>query len=350
MSKYVELEIQRLLRESTPAEQVAAHLISNLESSAAFLTPENVSATVQFLFHSGQYLSLIEFVLRHIDDKSFQIPWPHFLEALQKGAKNVDQKAVEALWKGVEQTQSIMEAAKATSFVSHAPQLQEAQRERRQKIQQAYLEKKNQLLEQLVILRTQELVEEEKDLLNSMQALYPGDAKIQSEVTSHRQRYALEILARRKPGARSAGLDFLHQRDTELEKAALVFHDVLLEAAEQEPTLAKDLAIAAYVIESYDTALEIMNLIPTEDASFAWLRLEILLAGRRFVELLAELSEVELALAHDPETFFATSYLRAQAYWGLGQKHTALEVIEGLLASRPHYRSASTLQSLWSSQ
>ncbi len=350
MSRYVELEIQKLLRDSTPAEQIAEHLISNLESSAAFLTPENVRATVQFLFHSGQYLSLIEFVLRHIDDKTFQIPWPHFLEALQKGAKKVEQKAIDSLWTGIEKTQGEQEASRATSFASYIPQLQTEQSERRQKVQKTYREKRDQLLEQLVILRTQELVEEEKELLTLMQALYPGDAKIQTEVTAHRQRYALEILSRRKPGARSVGLDFLHQRDTELEKAAVVLHDVLLEAAEKEPSLAKDLAIAAYVIESYDTALEIMNLIPTEDASFAWLRLEILLAGRRFVELLAELSEVELALAHDPETFFATSYLRAQAYWGLGQKHTALEVIEGLLASRPHYRSASTLQALWSSQ
>src|SRR5690606_30020977 len=100
----------------------------------------------------------------------------------------------------------------------------------------------------------------------------------------------------------------------------------------------------------FETALEIIDLAPIEEEALAWLRLEALLGCRRFIELLTELTNMEMALSHEPETFFATAYLRAQAFWGLGQKHNAIEVLEGLLASRPHYRAASSLLTLWSGQ
>ncbi|HRO68156.1 MAG TPA: hypothetical protein PL182_11375, partial [Pseudobdellovibrionaceae bacterium] len=70
----------------------------------------------------------------------------------------------------------------------------------------------------------------------------------------------------------------------------------------------------------------------------------------RLVELLHELARVELLQSEDSETFFATAYLRAQALWGLGQKHAAIEVMESLLASRPQYRSGLSLLSLWREQ
>jgi hypothetical protein len=113
--------------------------------------------------------------------------------------------------------------------------------------------------------------------------------------------------------------------------------------------MAFEFAIAAIMLESYEAALQILEFCePTE--SLLWLRLEVLLQCRRFVEVLNEIAQVEVMLAHQPETFFATAYLRAQALWGLGQKHTAIEVIEGVLAARPHYRAASALLNIWSGQ
>ena len=110
-----------------------------------------------------------------------------------------------------------------------------------------------------------------------------------------------------------------------------------------------DFAIAAFTLESFDDALEILS-YAEETTPLLLFRMEVLVRCRRFVELLNEISKMELAFSHEPETFFATAYLRAQALWGLGQKHSAIEVLESLMASRPHYRAASALISMWSGQ
>ena len=104
------------------------------------------------------------------------------------------------------------------------------------------------------------------------------------------------------------------------------------------------------MLDQFEDSLHILSFSNDESEAFLWFRLEALLKARHFVEVLHEITHIELQFAHEPETFFATAYLRAQAYWGLGQKHSAMEVMDSVLVSRPHYRAASALLSLWSQQ
>lgn len=346
LSTYVELEIQSLLNHTESLDQVAEQLISNLESSSDNFNSENIQALARFLLQSGLYLQLTDFVLRHLDDESFAIPWPYFLEALALASPEIDSRAAKSLLEGIEDTGAQEEASRTQALDSQEPLMGERRRDRIYKIHKTYRANKKNLLDQLVTLRTQQLYEQEKALLARLQKLYPGDKDIRKEVADHKQRYALEILSRRSPSAHSIPVQDLIVKDTEVEKALEILQESMYETAMNEPELIKDLAIAAFMLESYETALAIVDL-DMEDESLVWLRLEILLHSRRFLELLNDLSQVEVALAHEPETFFATAYLRAQAYWGLGQKHTAVEVMEGLVASRPHYRAAASLLSIW---
>jgi hypothetical protein len=81
--------------------------------------------------------------------------------------------------------------------------------------------------------------------------------------------------------------------------------------------------------------------------STRWLRAEILIHARRFVDLLEELDELELLFAHDPESTSSVIYLRAQALWGLDQRALAISMMESLVKSRLHYRSADALLAEW---
>ncbi|MBO9667778.1 MAG: hypothetical protein J7501_13320 [Bdellovibrio sp.] len=349
MSTYVELEIQNLLNETSDLDDVATRLISSLESSPDQFTLDNLNSLARFLNQTGRHLQLVEFILKHIENESFHVPWPYFLEALGHASLDLDEKTVRALIEGIEESNDESEAARSAGLDLYIPQLKEWRSNRKYRIHKDFLSNKKNLLDQLITLRTQQLYEKEKALLKRLQKLYPGDSDVAKEVSDHRQRYALDILAKRSPKARKIQTDDLNAKDPEVEKALEALLKSLLEHASEDSEMAFEFAIVAIMLDGYETALEILQFCEPSE-SLLWLRLEVLLQCRRFIEVLNELAQVEVLLAHQPETFFATAYLRAQALWGLGQKHTAIEVIEGLLAARPHYRAASALLNIWSGQ
>lgn len=348
LSTYVELEIQNLLNECSEVDEVGRRLIQNIESSPDYLTLDNINSLARFLNLSGLHVLLVEFISRHLDNESFSIPWPYFLEALQHTTEPLNQKIVAALIEGIEEENAEAEAARSSALLKQDPRFEEWRGNRKYKIHKDFINNKKNLLDQLVTLRTQQLFEQEKQLLQKLQKLYPNDQQILSEANEHKQRYALEILVRRGPPSSSLPAEE-PQVEPDVEKAKEALMISLHERVQDLPEMAEDFAVIAYMIESYEDALLLLEHAP-ESASQIWFRLEILLKCRRFVELLNDLAKVELVFTNDPETFFATAYLRAQALWGLGQKHTALQVIEGLITARPHYRAAGALLSIWSGQ
>lgn len=346
LSTYIELEIQNLLKEGLDLVQICDQLIQNLENSTDHFTLDNINSLARFFISAHQPIKLIQFILRHIDNENFPLPWPYFLEALGSLSEELDEKTLKALMEGVEEDNAETEAARSFALDKSIPSLGEWRSNRKYKIHKDYLNNKRLLLDQLVTLRTQQLYEQEKSLLTRLQKLYPDDVEVRKEVSEHKQRYALEILQRRSPKTKTIKTEDLTPKEPEVEKARRALMNSLREHAEQTPEMSFDFAIIAFILECYEEALDLLTFCE-ETVPLLWLRLEILLKCRRFVELLNELARIELQLAHEPETFFASAYLRAQAMWGLGQKHTAIEVLEGLLTSRPHYRAASALLSIW---
>lgn len=350
MSTFIELEIQNLLNAQEDLEQVANKVINAIESNPDNLSSDNVTSLSRFLIRTGFYRKLVDFVIRHLDNESFPTPWAYFLEAISQSTEPLDDKIVKALIEGITEQSAEGEASRSEGFKVRVPELQDWRVNRKYKIQREYVDNKKNLLDQLITLRTQQLYEQEKSLLQRLLKLYPGDREIHNEIHEHKQRYALDILSRKSPKAKVLSEEELEPRDPELEEAIAGLMQSLAEHAEAVPSMAFDFAIVAYMLDQYEDCLHILSFSDDQNESFLWFRLEALLKARHFVEVLHEITHIELEFAHDPETFFATAYLRAQAYWGLGQKHSAMEVMDSVLISRPHYRAASALLSLWSQQ
>ena len=349
MSTYIELEIQNLLKEYSDLTIVAEKLLSLIESETDYLTTENITAVFRFLLNANLPERIIRFAITYLENPAVMISWPYFLEALESIRQNLDEDTIKALAEGIKEQNAELEAARTLKFDDIILGSREWRAQRRLKIQQDYLNKKRDLIDQLITLRTQRLFDEEKKLLKRLQYLYPSDPEVQKELEEHKQRYALEILQRLSPKARKLNFDDLESRDPDVEQARKILLLALKEEVLINPEMAPDFAIVALMLENYEAAL---GLIENSEStiSLLWLRAELLLRNQKYLELLGEVTRIELNFSFDPETFFATAYYRAQALWGLGQKDLAKEVLEGLIASRPHYRAATALLSIWSSQ
>lgn len=346
-----EAEIKRVL-DQIPADEpkrlamVAEALISAVENQSVELPDDHVTELARFLLLSGLYKELIQFVLRHFREDGFPIPWPYFLDAIHfSGNGEIPADLADALIEGIDGTNGRISASRSKALDHRAPTFRQERADRRVRALKAARRQKEQLLEQLVTLRTQQLFEQERQVLQKLQKMYPQDAEVLSELRAHKERYALEILARHSRFSRNIRFQEV-PTEPELEAIRPALSTLLREAAEENPILALDFAVAAAMLEMWEEALTLLEFSP-DSVQARWLRLELLLSAGRHLELLQEIARVELLHAEDAETFFATSYLRAQALWGLGQKHTAIEVMESLLAARPHYRAGLSLLSLW---
>ncbi len=109
----------------------------------------------------------------------------------------LDERTIRALIDGIEESEAQSAAALSSALDSALPPIGEWRSNRKYNIHKDYLNNKRLLLDQLITLRTQQLYEQEKNLLQRLQRLYPGDSDIRHEVEEHRQRHALEILQRR---------------------------------------------------------------------------------------------------------------------------------------------------------
>jgi hypothetical protein len=345
----LELEIKTLLEEFHNPEVVAEKLIQLFEDHPEDWSAESLKELSRFLLSCGLYQQLIGFCLKHLNTKEFVMPWPYFTQALALGIPDLEEDVVKFIVMGIEEENAMEEASLGLGGERFIKKVVEWRNEfkRKRRVQASQL--KQQMLDELLTLRTQQLYEQEKIMLGKMQRMFPGDQDIVEEIHQHKERYALEILTRRSPLGRRTNRIQEATSSPEVQAATDALKESLLESAKIHPGMTFDFAIVAYMLDEPQISLALLETMElTLDQP--WFYLEVKLKCRHFLEVLAELSPLELRLAHEPETFFATAYLRAQAYWGLGQKYVAIEIIETILAARPNYRAGATLLDLWKSQ
>jgi len=344
----LELEIKTLLEEFKDPEVVAAKLLQLFEDHPQDWSAESLQELARFLWSCGLYQQLVGFCLNNFTKKNFVIPWAYFIESITRGIPDLEEDVVKFIVMGIEEEHAadqVCLAKGADQFLQKSLQWKNELKRKRRKFT---TELKQQLLDQLLTLRTQQLYEQEKIELGKMQRIFPGDSDILEEVRQHKERYALDILSRRSPQGRMQ-IPQEPPPSPELLVAIEGFKDSLISAAGTYPDMAFDFAVAAYMIDEYQISLAILETLELT-LQQQWFNLEVKIKCRHFLEVLNELNQIELRLAHEPETFFASAYLRAQAYWGLAQKHVAIEILETILAARPNYRSGSALLDLWRSQ
>jgi hypothetical protein len=343
-----ELEIKTLLEQYEAPEVVAEKLVELFEDQEE-RSEESAHELCRFLLNCGLYQNLIRFCLHHLSERGFRLPWSYFIQAITQGLPDLEEDVVKFIERGIDEENATNEVARAQGAERFVKNTIELRTDQRVKLGREVLRKKNQMMEELVTLRTQQLYEQEKIMLGKLQRMFPGDQEIVDEVREHKERYALDVLARRSPMSRNTPPQE-PALSPEMQEQLEQIKKALQEAAGKFPDLAFDFAVAAFMLDESATSLAIIEKIPRLSENQKWFLIEVKLRCRHFLEVLADLNAIEVEFALDPETFFASAYLRAQAYWGLDQRHMAIDILENIMITRPHYRSASALLDLWRRQ
>lgn len=342
----IELEIQALLLHHQSADLAADALIKKYENEKLNLS--EFEAISNFLLACHFYSSLLNLIARKLTDGS-QIPWGHFAHCLQLSQAGVETETKKALITGAKEQNALAQLSRSTYLDDIDPSLIEQRSARRQSFQDRYTQKRQDMLQEIDLLRSQGLHQEEEKALTKMAYLFPDDSQINEMRASLRERLALDIIAK-KPAKPKNKLFISYHQPMDPESRQIldsVFTSMQTSLAESDSEfLCEDFAIALLTWEDEEAAFKILEQAPPT-FSGDWLKAEILLSNRRFVELLHHLTWLEATYGTDPECLFSVSYLRAQALWGLNQKNKAIEILQGMIVSRPQYRAAHSLLNQW---
>lgn len=340
----LELEIQSLLNSESDPESIVEKLFFFAENAELGEQNELKDGIYTFLLNSKLSAHLIEYVVKNISEPGFVIPWGHLLEALYQQSGFIAYEIAEALWEGIQSQKAENVALRSRALDAFAPELKLQRADNRLQTIKEQSEQKKEWLQQLEVLHLQSLHQQEQKLLQKLLKMFPQDAQIASYSQGIKERMALDILSKHRPTMKTSH-NFI-EKNPSVQQSII---QSIMKAAGQNPQMIYDFVIAAMMMELYELGLSLIEHAP-ESPQKHWLKLEILLRCRRFLELLTSLNPIEKIYATESETFYATAYLRAQALWGLGQKQLAMEVMESLLNSSPHYRAGSILLTQWRTQ
>jgi tetratricopeptide (TPR) repeat protein len=346
----LEAEISSLLSEKGDARLVAEDLLHRWKHR--MLSSEEQIDCAQFLVAAGLYSVLFRWI-HQLAGEQEQIPWAQLLEAIGRTGLGTDEFETSAILEGAKIQQATSELVRSHRLDAQIPDLAKIRVRLRSQKEMELQQRLQALKEKLTFMRSNRLFEQEAEVIREIQSLFPEQTEAAAELKSLQFRWAREIVS--KSEAITDVTADLHWKINKLTPEQLTAKGIIVERAMEfasnDPRLAYDLALCLHAMDFNAEAVEILNHashLGRSSQPADWLRLELMIQARQFVNALEEANRLEVVYAGDPEASFATVYTRARALHGLGQTAMAVDLLRSLVRIRPNYKSAQSLLLDWS--
>ncbi|MFN3698509.1 MAG: hypothetical protein ACK4VO_13830 [Pseudobdellovibrio sp.] len=349
----LEMEIHRLFQEGTSVEFVCRELVAKYEKSEV-LSPSEIEGLSHFLITCGRLDLLRNLYIKTVQrSKTNVFPIGFFIEAIEKQNKILTNEIIDICEAALENQPYNSTALKSYSMRAFSQTALRQSLDIQKNFNNARLVEKNKLIEQLNHYRNSELTEQEEATLQKLMKLFPQDLEVGLLKQAHLEKKADEILdkviSQKNVNKPKFSVDFTDLGPGFIAKTQTGILQVAREIQNSQPEQLYNLAVMSFQAELYETCLEVLSFAP-ESRSKSWLMADALHESRRFLDLLQLLETIENGPYHDADATFAITYLRAQAYYGLGQIEKGISLLESLLQIKPVYRSAEALLMEWKSE
>ena len=345
MQDAAELELREFLSQKLGPEEFLKRVEKRIKDNS--LPWEERRFYWYYLYNTGCYQEVWHLLEQQLLEKN-RIPFDLLMTIAAQASLKPSEATLESLQKGLKKQSAFADLLPCQAFDKWDERLTEMRKQYQAKQvddQRAY---KQSLVEKFEFLNNERMTEQAVQVLNQLRKLYPTDPQFIQFEQKFKELRAREVIAS-MPAPQPLEMEeikdvVLSEADAEMIRMFLTETERL---ANSHPKLPFDMAIAFWFLEQFTAGLEVIKFAEGNE-SLDWLVAELLLATRRYVECLDYLSLIEQNYSGNPETTFAVSYLRAQAYKRLGQKDKALEILRSIVHVRPGYRSAQRLLSEWS--
>ncbi len=349
----LELEIHNLFQQGHNLELICREVVSKYEKNDV-VSPFEAESISHFLLTAGRIDLLFKFYLKCLRKNNIAVfPWGYFAEAVRLVEPEIPDLVISLIEMGLEANAEEQSCFKSPTLLASIPTLQARVQLLRKNYEVEKLQLKSKLMAQLNHNRLYLQPEQEEQTLQQLIKIFPVDLDVKLLHQAHLEKKADEILARvknpRNWDTHSPRRVFADD-DPESQPFILQLKSTLFLLAQklmsESPDQIYNLAILAMQFELYDVSLDLIEYAPATVPG-EWLKAEMLFESGRYLELLKHVEHIETHLIQTAESTYGAIYLKAQSYFGLGQKEIAIRLLESLSDKAPNYRSTQALLHEW---
>ena len=316
----------------------------NLQNELAGLWPEihpdDKQHIYQFLYLSRQWRTFIYFFIKDISEGSQKFPWLLFLTLIYQSKIELPQKHNETVKQGLRR-----QKLRLKEVVSLKDTIQRLMTKKRYAFLQEVQEKKQELLSSAKIARSEQLYEKQVDYLNQLKLIFPSDDSVK-QIISEREKFNAEQAFAKLSRIKKKKTK---KRVTLSEEEKSLLHEIKTQAKafyKKDSRLANDFSIMFRNFGDYTSSIHFIQKGENE-VGRDWQLLDLYLIGRQHVDLLTHCDMMKIKYANQPNALFSISYAEALAYWELGEKSKAIQLMSQIASMKPDFKSANEILTQW---
>ena len=312
----------------------------NIEDSWAKFNFEDKFQVFQFLFNCGHWRFFCDVFIYELSNSEDELPWAflltifsHHKVAIPDNQKNHIQRYLKKIKVKIDQVESYEQLIVALRLKAKYKQLAEIQH------------RKQELLASAKIAQSEQLYEKQLSYLEELNRLFPKDNHVRQDLHSRRISDAEKILSRSKRYQNQISSEKLKEEKEE----SPIIENLKGQAREwvsKHPEAKMDVALMFRQMGHSRAALEFIE-SDTMTEREAWLVFDFLFQADQFLAVLHHCEAMKIQFAGEPAALFSISYMEALAYWELGEKHRAIELMSHIAHMKPNFRSANELLYSW---
>ncbi len=341
MVAVIEKKIQKMLSSGHSSATIARYLLGKKKLSK---DTESFLAICRFMYQAGQNKLIMETAISRLKKKEV-VPWAFIIEILESQDILIPKEKRAVFIKGILEQKQIPALITSHSWDKYHPELKELKTKMIKQISR----KKNRAFikytEDLEFIQSQGILKKEEEILKKLKKLEPENPEVQEKWIQFREKWGRHIIQQKKTNLLNKhNISHLpsEKEKQQAEKISKSIKKMLKDTPEKSYDMALLFSFASYP----HLALQILK-SHLNTVSAQWLYLDLLLQSALYLDCLSFLDTMEVRYNHDPETVFALTYIRAKAYYGLGKKKKAKDILSHLLKVRPNYRLTHHLLKQW---
>ena len=304
--------------------------------------PEEKQEIFRFLYLSKQYSLFLLFFSIDLKGNEEELPWLQFLQILAITRTKIPDDNFDEMRKYF----IGMKLASKKAFTL-AKLIEEIKTNQKNKFYQKLKVKKEELAVSAQIAKSEQLLDQHVQYMNELKKIAPLEYNVSSLISDQEKRNADRVLQRRSNKKVKQNKVIENHRLSDEEKSLI---DSIIPQAnkyfKKKKAKAEDFAYLFRTLGNNNVAIDFIFKNKESDKK-DWQLLDYLFSGKQYVSLLDHCALLKQKYDQYPDALFSIYYAEAIAYWELGEKIKAIEIMEQISSMRPNFKSATETLNQW---